>query len=383
MAKKRDSSAAVTREDILEQALSDIKGKFGDGAIMRLGDEATPAVEVIPSGILPLDVALGIGGVPRGRVVEIFGPEGGGKTTIALHILAEAQKAGGIAAFIDAEHALDPRLAAALGVNTADLYMSQPDSGEQAFYILDTLVRSGALDLVVVDSVAALTPQAEIDGKIGEGNQPVGLHARLMSYALRRLTAAIAKSKTTVIFINQLRSTINTGYSQGPTETTTGGRALKFYSSLRIEVRRGKGVTKGEVAIGHELFLKVVKNKLAPPFRSAHTTLIYGRGIPKGMGVLDMALDRNVVKRKGSWLAYKGETIGQGKDTVATYIEQHPELLAEITRDVMEKVSQGLGFPVTQTEEEEASGSAGIDESVEALLEEGVLKLDIAGDLTE
>lgn len=376
MAKKK---APVTREDILEQALSEIKTKFGEGAIMRLGDEARPAVEVIPSGILPLDVALGIGGVPRGRVVEIFGPEGGGKTTIALHILAEAQKAGGIAAFIDAEHALDPRLAAALGVNTADLYMSQPDSGEQAFYILDTLVRSGALDLVVVDSVAALTPQAEIDGKMGEGNQ-VGLHARLMSYALRRLTAAIAKSKTTVVFINQLRSTISTGYSQGPTETTTGGRALKFYSSVRIEVRRGKQVSQGDNAIGHELWIKVVKNKQAPPFRTAHTTLIYGKGVPKGMGVLDMAIDRDVVKRKGSWLAYKGETLGQGKETVASYIEEHPQLMDEITKDVLQKVAEGLGIVDTPREEDDAVASV-LDESVEALLEEGVLKLDIEEEL--
>lgn len=373
MAKKKE---AVTREDILEQALSEIKGKFGEGAIMRLGDEARQAVEVIPTGILPLDVALGIGGVPRGRVVEIFGPEGGGKTTIALHILAEAQKKGGIAAFIDAEHALDPRLAAALGVNTADLYMSQPDSGEQAFYILDTLVRSGALDLVVVDSVAALTPQAEIDGKMGEGNQ-VGLHARLMSYALRRLTAAIAKSKTTVIFINQLRSTINTGYSQGPSETTTGGRALKFYSSVRIEVKRGKQVSQGDVAIGHELWIKVVKNKQAPPFRTAHTTLIYGKGVPKGMGVLDMAIDREVVKRKGSWLAYKGETLGQGKETVATYIEENPQLLDEITKDVLQKVAEGLGIADMPRDLEDSSPMGAIEDSVEALLEEGVLKLDI------
>lgn len=378
MAKKKE---AVTREYVLEQALSEIKGKFGDGAIMRLGDDARPAVEVISSGILPLDVALGIGGVPRGRVVEIFGPEGGGKTTIALHIVAEAQKAGGIVAFIDAEHALDPRLAAALGVNTADLYMSQPDSGEQAFYIIDTLVRSGALDLVVVDSVAALTPQAEIDGKMGEGNQ-VGLHARLMSYALRRLTAAISKSKTTVIFINQLRSTINTGYNQGPTETTTGGRALKFYSSVRIEVKRGKQVTQGNNAIGHELWIKVVKNKQAPPFRTAHTTLIYGKGVPKGMGVLDMAIDREVVKRKGSWLAYRGETLGQGKETIASYIEEHPQLMEEITRDVLQKVAEGLGLvDIIPADEDDNASMTGIEESVEALLEEGVLKLDISDEL--
>ena len=370
MAKK-----AVTKEDILAQALGEIRGKFGDGSIMRLGDEVQHAVEVIPSGILPLDVALGIGGVPRGRVVEIFGPEGGGKTTIALHILAEAQKAGGIAAFIDAEHALDPRLAAALGVDTANLYLSQPDSGEQAFYILDTLVRSGALDLVVVDSEAALTPQAEIDGKMGEGSNQVGLHARLMSYALRRLTSAIAKSKTTVIFINQLRAQISSGYSQGPTETTPGGRALKFYSSVRIEVRRGKQVSQGDVAIGHELYIKVVKNKQAPPFRTAHTTLIYGKGVPKGMAVLDMALDREVMKRKGSWIAYKGESIGQGKDTVASYIEEHPELMDEITKEVLRKVAEGLGL-IDEPEHEEPEDSA-LDDNVEALLEEGVLKLDI------
>ena len=374
MAKK----AAVTREDILEQALSEIRGKFGDGAIMRLGDEVQRAVEVIPSGILPLDVALGIGGVPRGRVVEIFGPEGGGKTTIALHILAEAQKAGGYAAFIDAEHALDPRLAASLGVDTANLYKSQPDSGEQAFYILDTLVRSGAFDLVVVDSVAALTPQAEIDGKMGEGSNQMGLHARLMSYALRRLTAAISKSNTTVIFINQLRAQISSGYGQGPTETTTGGRALKFYSSVRIEVKRGKQVTQGEVVIGHELWLKVVKNKQAPPFRTAHATLIYGKGVPRAMSVLDMAIDREVVKRKGSWLAYKGETLGQGKESVASYISEHTELMDEITKDVLHKVAEGLGLldEPTPSDDDELN-STSLEDSVEALLEEGVLKLDI------
>ena len=348
MAKK----APVTKEDILAQALGEIRGKFGDGSIMRLGDEVQHAVEVISSGILPLDVALGIGGVPRGRVVEIFGPEGGGKTTIALHILAEAQKAGGIAAFIDAEHALDPRLAAALGVDTANLYLSQPDSGEQAFYILDT-----------------------IDGKMGEGSNQVGLHARLMSYALRRLTSAIAKSKTTVIFINQLRAQISSGYSQGPTETTTGGRALKFYSSVRIEVRRGKQVTQGDTVIGHELYIKVVKNKQAPPFRTAHTTLIYGKGVTKAIAVLDMALDREVVKRKGSWLAYKGETLGQGKETVANYISEHPELMEDIKKDVLRKVAEGLGL-IDEPEHEDPEDSA-LEDSVEALLEEGVLKLDI------
>lgn len=377
MAKKKDS---VTREDILEQALIEIRSKFGDGAIMRLGDEVQRVAEVIPSGILPLDVALGIGGIPRGRVVEIFGPEGGGKTTIALHILAEAQKKGGLAAFIDAEHALDPRLASSLGVDTANLYMSQPDSGEQAFYILDTLVRSGAFDVVVIDSVAALTPQAEIDGKMGEGSNQMGLHARLMSYALRRLTAAISKSNTTVIFINQLRAQISTGYGAGPTETTTGGRALKFYSSVRIEVKRGKQVTQGETVIGHELWIKVVKNKQAPPFRTAHTTLIYGKGVPKAMSVLDMAIDREVVKRKGSWLAYKGETLGQGKEGVASYLDEHPELMEEITKDVLHKVAEGLGLLAEPFAEDEDAVPGSIEDSVEALLEEGVLKLDITED---
>ncbi len=377
MAKRKES---ITREDILEQALIEIRSKFGDGAIMRLGDEVQRVAEVIPSGILPLDVALGIGGIPRGRVVEIFGPEGGGKTTIALHVLAEAQRKGGLAAFIDAEHALDPRLAASVGVDTANLYMSQPDSGEQAFYILDTLVRSGAFDVVVVDSVAALTPQAEIDGRMGEGSNQMGLHARLMSYALRRLTAAISKSNTTVIFINQLRAQISTGYGAGPTETTTGGRALKFYSSVRIEVKRGKQITQGENVIGHELWIKVVKNKQAPPFRTAHATLIYGKGVPKAMSVLDMAIDREVVKRKGSWLAYKGETLGQGKEGVAAYIDEHPELMEEITKDVLHKVAEGLGLLTEPAAEEDEAAHGSVEDSVEALLNEGVLKLDLGED---
>ena len=233
-----------TREEMLEQTIEDIRGKFGQGSIMRLGDNARANVEVIPSGILPLNIALGVGGYPKGRIVEIFGPEGSGKTTVALYAIAEAQRSGGVAAFIDAEHALDPRLAAALGVDVEALYLSQPDSGEQALYVLDALVRSGAVDLVVVDSVAALTPQAEIDGKIGESQ--LGLQARLMSYALRRLTSIVSKTNCVVIFINQLRALISTGYGAGPTETTTGGRALKFYSSVRLEVRRGKKIEKGE-----------------------------------------------------------------------------------------------------------------------------------------
>lgn len=372
MAKK-----ALTKEDILEQALQEIRGKFGDGAIMRLGDEVPKSVEVISTGILPLDVALGVGGVPRGRIIEVFGPEGGGKTTIALHVLAEAQKAGGLAAFIDAEHALDPHLARQLGVDTENLYMSQPDSGEQAFYILDTLVRSGAFSVVVVDSVAALTPQAEIDGKMGEGSNQVGLQARLMSYALRRLTAAISKSNTTVIFINQLRATISSGYAQGPTETTTGGRALKFYSSVRIEVKRGKQVTASDTVIGHELWIKVVKNKLAPPFRSAHTTLVYGKGVPQAISVIDMAIDREIVKRKGSWLAYKGETFAQGKESAAVYLEEHPDFMEEIKKDVLREVAEGLGLLDGPTENDPEPVAVPAEDAVESLLKEGALKIDI------
>ncbi|MGC9372532.1 MAG: recombinase RecA [Thermovirgaceae bacterium] len=371
MAKRKNS---MTREDVLEQAMSDIKSKFGDGAIMRLGEGTGEVVDVIPSGVLPLDIALGIGGYPRGRIIEIFGPEGSGKTTLALHAIAEAQKAGGIAAFIDAEHALDPRLAHSMGVKIDSLYLAQPDSGEQALYILETLVRSSAVDVIVVDSVAALTPQAEIDGKIGDSQ--VGLQARLMSYALRRLTSSISKSKCIVVFINQLRARISTMGYGGPQETTTGGRALKFYSSVRVEVKRGKSVTKGDENLGHELWIKVVKNKQAPPFRTAHTTLIYGRGVPEEMAVLDMALDYDVVVRKGSWLAYKGETLGQGKDNVASYLKEHPELMQEMAKEVKNKVAQGLDLILAPEEDEDEenglpSGGNGMD------LEEGILELDV------
>ena len=301
-----------TREEMLEQTIEDIRGKFGQGSIMRLGDNARANVEVIPSGILPLNIALGVGGYPKGRIVEIFGPEGSGKTTVALYAIAEAQRAGGVAAFIDAEHALDPRLAAALGVDVEALYLSQPDSGEQALYVI--------------------------------GESQLGLQARLMSYALRRLTSIVSKTNCVVIFINQLRALISTGYGAGPTETTTGGRALKFYSSVRLEVRRGKKIEKGEETIGHELYLKVVKNKLAPPFRSAHTSLIYGKGIPMGVAVVDMAVDYEVIRRKGSWLSYKGETLGQGKEAVAQFLEKNPSVQEEIIREIMAEVARGIGF---------------------------------------
>jgi recombination protein RecA len=373
-AKKKEFA---TKEEVLAHAITDIKQKFGDGAIMKMGERTNMNIEVISTGVLPLDVALGIGGVPRGRVVELYGPEGGGKTTIALHIIAEAQKAGGVTAFIDAEHALDPGLAAAIGVNTDEMYISQPDSGEQAFFIIDSLVRSGAVDLIVVDSVAALTPQGEIDGKIEDGpNKSVGLHARLMSYALRRLTSVISKSRTTIIFINQLRAMINTGYGGGPTETTTGGRALKFYSSVRIEVRRANTLTHGDIPVGHELKIKVTKNKQAPPFRMAHTTLVYGKGVPQSMGVLDMALDMNVVKRKGSWIAYKGETLAQGKEATAELIGDRPELMEEIRKEVLAKVAEanGLVIGVPQEEENTIFPDAALSET---MLDEGAIALDL------
>lgn len=368
---------ALTKEEILFKAITDIKQKFGEGAIMRLGEKTNMDIEVIPTGVLPLDVALGIGGIPRGRVVELYGPEGGGKTTIALHIIAEAQKAGGVTAFIDAEHALDPGLAAAIGVDTANMYISQPDSGEQAFFIIDSLVRSGAVDLIVVDSVAALTPQGEIDGKIEDGpNKSVGLHARLMSYALRRLTSVIAKSRTTVLFINQLRSLISTGYSSGPTETTTGGRALKFYSSVRIEVRRASPLTRNDVPIGHELKIKVTKNKQAPPFRTANTTLIYGKGVPVSMAVLDMALEMNVVKRKGSWIAYRGETLAQGKDATAEHLQKHPDLMEEIKKEVLAKVAEANGLVTGKSDE--ADGSADTENPLdESILDEDAITMNI------
>ncbi|MBR0070308.1 MAG: recombinase RecA [Synergistaceae bacterium] len=374
---KAAKKPAQTREEILAEAIGDIRSKFGEGAIMRLGETAKKNVEVIPSGVLPLDVALGIGGYPKGRIVEIFGPEGSGKTTIALCAVAEAQKAGGIAAFIDAEHALDPRMAMTLGVDVENLYLAQPDSGEQALYILDQMVRTGAVDIVVVDSVAALTPQAEIDGRIGESQ--LGLQARLMSYSLRRLASIIAKTNCIVIFINQLRAMISTGYAPGPSETTTGGRALKFYASVRLEVRRGKKLEKGDITIGHELYLKVVKNKLAPPFRIAHASLIYGKGIPTGVAVFDMAIDYNVINKKGSWLTYKGETLGQGKETVAKLLSENKALQDEIVKQIMTEVGKGIGFvPETGEMNHDDDDESVNDEPQDAMTDdndEGILEI--------
>jgi recombination protein RecA len=315
------------RKKALVAALSQIEKQFGKGSVMRLGDsDSAYDIEVISTGSLALDVALGVGGLPRGRVVEIYGPESSGKTTLTLSTIAQAQKAGGVAAFVDAEHALDPSYAEKLGVNLKDLLVSQPDTGEQALEITDMLVRSGAVDIVVVDSVAALTPKAEIEGEMGE--MQVGLQARLMSQALRKLTGNIKRSNTTVVFINQIRMKI--GVMFGNPETTTGGNALKFYSSVRLDIRRIGALKNGEEVVGNQTRVKVVKNKIAPPFRQAEFEILYGTGISREGELVDMGVEHGLVEKSGSWYAYKGERIGQGKDNVRNYLLQHPEIANEI-----------------------------------------------------
>ena len=320
------------KEKLLEQAILQIEKQFGKGSIMKLGDSADTHIEVIPTGCLPLDVALGIGGVPRGRIIEIYGPESSGKTTVALHILAEAQKMGGTAAFIDAEHALDPSYAEKLGVNISDLFISQPDTGEQALEICETLVRSGAVDIVVVDSVAALTPKAEIDGEMGDSF--MGAQARLMSQALRKLTGITNKSKSCVIFINQLREKI--GVMFGSPETTTGGKALKFYSSIRLDVRKADVIKDGAEFMGNRTQIKVVKNKMAPPFKTAEFDIMYGKGISRVGCILDMAVEADIIQKPGAWFSYNGDKIGQGKENAKQFIESNPELLNELEAKVRE-----------------------------------------------
>jgi recombination protein RecA len=315
------------RKQALSVALSQIEKQFGKGAIMRMGDGTTiPDVDVISSGSLALDVALGVGGLPRGRVVEIYGPEASGKTTLTLQVIAEAQKAGGTAAFVDAEHALDPQYAENLGVKVEDLLVSQPDTGEQALEITDMLVRSGAVDIVVVDSVAALTPKAEIEGEMGDHH--VGLQARLMSQALRKLTANIQRSNCMVVFINQIRMKI--GVMFGNPETTTGGNALKFYSSVRIDIRRIGAIKKGEEVIGNQTRVKVVKNKMAPPFRQAEFEILYGKGISKLGELIDLGVANGIVEKSGAWYSYEKDRIGQGKENVRAFLEEHPEMAADI-----------------------------------------------------
>ena len=317
----------------LDAALAQIEKQFGKGSVMKLGDSASNmSVEAVPTGSLSLDIALGIGGIPRGRVIEIYGPESSGKTTVSLHVIAEAQKLGGTAAFIDAEHALDPVYAEKLGVKTEDLLISQPDNGEQALNICETLVKSGSIDIVVVDSVAALTPKAEIDGEMGDNH--VGLQARMMSQALRKLTGIINKSNTTVIFINQLREKV--GVLFGSPETTTGGKALKFYSSIRLDVRKKDTIKDGTEILGNRTVVKVVKNKLAPPFKTAEFDIIYGQGISQTGCVVDLALNSDIIQKSGSWFSYNDEKIAQGKENVKTYLDKNPEVYKEIFNKVKE-----------------------------------------------
>ncbi len=322
------------KEKALEQTIAQIEKQFGKGAIMKLGDAPEQQVEVIPTGCLTLDMALGIGGLPRGRIIEIYGPESSGKTTVSLHIIAEAQKLGGTAAFIDAEHALDPTYAARLGVDIKNLYVSQPDTGEQGLEICESLVRSGSIDIVVIDSVAALTPKAEIDGEMGDSH--VGLQARLMSQALRKLAGITSKTKTCVIFINQLREKV--GVMFGNPETTPGGKALKFYSSIRLDVRKGEVIKDGDQSIGARTKVKVVKNKMAPPFKTAEFDIIFGYGISKEGCLLDMAVQYDVVQKSGAWFSYNGEKIGQGKENTKGFLANNPDIYAEIEAKVKDAV---------------------------------------------
>ncbi len=348
MAKEVVKNVKDAKREALDQALLQIEKQFGKGAIMKLGDKVNEPIDVIPTGCLTLDIALGIGGIPRGRVIEIYGPESSGKTTVSLHIVAEAQKLGGTAAFIDAEHALDPIYAEKLGVVLEDLYVSQPDNGEQALNICETLVKSGSVDIVVVDSVAALTPKAEIDGEMGDSH--VGLQARMMSQALRKLTGVINKSNTTVIFINQLREKV--GVMFGSPETTTGGKALKFYSSIRLDVRRKDAIKDGSDIIGNRTVVKVVKNKLAPPFRVAEFDIVYGQGISQIGCVVDLALAQDIIKKSGSWFSYNDEKIAQGKENVKTFLEKNVDIYNEIFEKVKEAYSTGAtSGPVDISEE--------------------------------
>jgi recombination protein RecA len=325
------------RGKALETALSQIDRQFGKGSVMRLGDEVRAPIEVIPTGAISLDVALGIGGLPRGRVVEIYGPESSGKTTVALHAVANAQRAGGIAAFIDAEHALDPDYAKKLGVDTDALLVSQPDTGEQALEIADMLIRSGALDVIVIDSVAALVPRAEIEGEMGDSH--VGLQARLMSQALRKITGALNSSGTTAIFINQLREKI--GVMFGSPETTTGGKALKFYASVRLDVRRIETLKDGTEPVGNRTRVKVVKNKVSPPFKQAEFDILYGQGISREGGLIDMGVEQGLVRKSGAWYTYDGDQLGQGKENARAFMRDNPDLADELEKKIKEKLGVG------------------------------------------
>ena len=357
---------AVREEKLkaLEHELSALEKQFGKGAVMKLGDRAEQSVQVIPTGCLTLDAALGVGGIPRGRIVEIYGPESSGKTTVALHIVAEAQKAGGIAAFVDAEHALDPVYAKKLGVNIDELYVSQPDTGEQALEIAESLVRSGALDVVVIDSVAALVPKAEIDGEMGDSF--VGLQARLMSQALRKLAGIINKTGCVAVFINQLREKVGVMY--GNPETTPGGRALKFYSSVRLDVRRGEQLKNGSEVVGNHTKVKVVKNKVAPPFRVAEFDIIYGEGISKEGTLLDMAVERDIIHKSGAWFSYKDQRIGQGRENTRLFLRDNPEITNEIDAVIRAEIFSGAAPIVPEADPGEMPEEE--EDDLLALLEE-------------
>jgi recombination protein RecA len=345
---------AGDREKALETALAQIERQFGRGAIMRLGDDTKTPVEVIPTGSIALDVALGIGGLPRGRIVEIYGPESSGKTSLALHAVANAQKAGGIAAFIDAEHALDPEYARRLGVDTDALLVSQPDTGEQALEIADMLIRSGAIDVVVIDSVAALVPKAEIEGEMGDSH--VGLQARLMSQALRKIAGALNQTKTTAIFINQLREKI--GVMFGSPETTTGGKALKFYASIRLDIRRIETLKDGTEAVGSRTKVKVVKNKMSPPFKTAEFDILYGIGISREGSLIDLGVEQAIVRKAGAWYTYEGDQLGQGKENARNHLRENPDLANEIEKKIKEKLGVGAR-PDADAASSPASGAAG------------------------
>ncbi|MDQ0090548.1 recombination protein RecA [Paenibacillus anaericanus] len=339
------------RRAALDMALRQIEKQFGKGSIMKLGESTHMQVEVVPSGALALDIALGIGGFPRGRIIEVYGPESSGKTTVALHAIAEVQKAGGQAAFIDAEHALDPAYASKLGVNIDELLLSQPDTGEQALEIAEALVRSGAVDIIVVDSVAALVPKAEIEGDMGDSH--VGLQARLMSQALRKLSGAISKSKTIAIFINQLREKI--GVMFGNPETTPGGRALKFYSTIRLDVRRVEAIKMGNDMVGNRTRIKVVKNKVAPPFKQAEVDIMYGEGISREGSIVDIGVELDIVDKSGAWYSYAGERLGQGRENAKQYLKDHPEIASAIEQKVREGSNLTTVIPPTSDSELEQS----------------------------
>ncbi|MDX3072507.1 recombinase RecA [Streptomyces sp. NPDC088354] len=330
--------AGTDREKALDAALAQIERQFGKGAVMRLGDRPNEPIEVISTGSTALDVALGVGGLPRGRVVEVYGPESSGKTTLTLHAVANAQRAGGKVAFVDAEHALDPDYAKRLGVDVDSLLLSQPDNGEQALEITDMLIRSGALDLIVIDSVAALVPRAEIEGEMGDSH--VGLQARLMSQALRKITGALSQSKTTAIFINQLREKV--GVMFGSPETTTGGRALKFYASVRLDIRRIETLKDGTDAVGNRTRVKVVKNKVAPPFKQAEFDILYGQGISREGGLIDMGVDHGFIRKSGAWYTYEGDQLGQGKENARNFLRDNPDLADEIEKKIKEKLGIGV-----------------------------------------